>query len=187
MPSKSVDVPTEVFFVAQIDNLYIPIYHTYKNGDLEDRYDFWFSFYADVDITSDGSFDVRVFDDNGKLERISRYNKEVEWNETAKEIILEAIKKGELEEFIPEDIQHLLELALRGSYEPVINPGCCPHCGNNKFYARQQCYHTVIVDKDNNFEDNIEVGDSNNPYGPYQCTLCGSEFSNLPNGRGISG
>ena len=52
-------------------------------------------------------------------------------------------------------------------------------CGNTRFIAHQVCYHDVIVDNDNNFARNIDIGEAENPYGPYICTVCDAEYENL--------
>lgn len=54
------------------------------------------------------------------------------------------------------------------------------NCGNGKFYAHQVCYHEIEVDEDNNFINDIEIIESNNPYGPYVCTKCKREYDELP-------
>jgi len=51
----------------------------------------------------------------------------------------------------------------------------CPKCGGTRFMAHQQCYHDVIVDGDNNFEEDKGIYESNHPYGPYSCIECGEE------------
>lgn len=55
----------------------------------------------------------------------------------------------------------------------------CPFCGNIAFSAHQQSYHDVIVDKDNTFVMDAGVYESEDPYGPYTCTMCGAEFDEL--------
>lgn len=52
-------------------------------------------------------------------------------------------------------------------------------CGNTKFSAHQVCYHDVVVDSNNNFDRNIAIYESENPYGPYYCTECGAEYDEL--------
>ena len=52
-------------------------------------------------------------------------------------------------------------------------------CGNTHFSANQACYHSVIVDSNNNFIRNIEIGEAENPYGLYHCTNCDAEYDDL--------
>ena len=52
-------------------------------------------------------------------------------------------------------------------------------CGNTRFIAHQVCYNHVIVDNDNYFVRNIDIGEAENPYGPYTCTVCGAEYEEL--------
>lgn len=52
-------------------------------------------------------------------------------------------------------------------------------CGNDRFYARQVCYHSITVDGNNFFEDDYGVYGCLNPYGPYTCTECGREYDEL--------
>ena len=60
-------------------------------------------------------------------------------------------------------------------------------CGNDKFYAHQECRVDVVVDEDNTFLENLindkdlgdSVYDSGTPYGPYQCTECGKEHEEI--------
>jgi hypothetical protein len=54
-------------------------------------------------------------------------------------------------------------------------------CGNNEFVGRQNCYHDVVVDGDNNWVKDVKVTDSNTPYGPYYCTKCGKVYYELKN------
>jgi len=58
-------------------------------------------------------------------------------------------------------------------------------CGNNQFYAHQVCRMDVIVDGHNEWQSNTPDDqsacyDSDTPYGPYRCTKCGKEFSDIP-------
>lgn len=52
-------------------------------------------------------------------------------------------------------------------------------CGNNRFSAHQQCYHDIIVDGNNFFEQNVGCDEAETPYGPYQCTRCDKEYEDL--------
>jgi len=52
-------------------------------------------------------------------------------------------------------------------------------CGNGYFYAHQLCRHDIIIDGDGHFEDNIEIYDSEKPYGTFTCTACGVEYEEL--------
>ena len=55
----------------------------------------------------------------------------------------------------------------------------CPFCGSKRFLAHQVCYHDVIVNPDNIFEEDAGVYESDTPYGPYTCKICGAEFEEL--------
>lgn len=58
----------------------------------------------------------------------------------------------------------------------------CPNCGGKLFYAHQMVRMDIVVDSDNNFYENLsedvasDIYDSEEPYGPYQCVECGTEF-----------
>ena len=52
-------------------------------------------------------------------------------------------------------------------------------CGNDKFNAHQQCYHDVVVDGDNHFQEDKGIYESETPYGPYTCTKCDKEYPEL--------
>jgi DNA-directed RNA polymerase subunit RPC12/RpoP len=56
----------------------------------------------------------------------------------------------------------------------------CPKCGNKVFEAHQLCRHNIVVDNSNNWQSNIDIYDSETPYGPYTCTECSAEYSELP-------
>ena len=62
------------------------------------------------------------------------------------------------------------------SQEPT---GKCCSCGNNRFTASQVCYHDIIVDSDNNFIEEIGIGQAEKPYGAYRCTKCDIEYEEL--------
>jgi hypothetical protein len=58
-------------------------------------------------------------------------------------------------------------------------------CGNDRFLAHQKCFHDVIVDGNNNWQENNDqcggsVYESENPYGPYKCCSCGKITNELP-------
>jgi hypothetical protein len=56
----------------------------------------------------------------------------------------------------------------------------CPHCHSESFTAHQLCYHDVKVDGHGEFEQDNGIYESSNPYGPFTCTECDSEFEELP-------
>jgi DNA-directed RNA polymerase subunit RPC12/RpoP len=56
----------------------------------------------------------------------------------------------------------------------------CPHCGSDRFIARQRLYADVIVDSSNSVVDSIGTSDCDDPYGPYTCATCGKDFEELP-------
>jgi hypothetical protein len=58
-------------------------------------------------------------------------------------------------------------------------------CGNTRFMAHQQCRHDIVVDSYNNFLSNIEVYDSETPYGAYYCTKCHAEYEELDERHGL--
>lgn len=56
-------------------------------------------------------------------------------------------------------------------------PSCT--CGNKRFTCRFKYHGDAIVDSLNNWEEDVRVDDSEF-YGPYTCTECGKEYSELP-------
>jgi len=54
----------------------------------------------------------------------------------------------------------------------------CP-CGSQEFFAKQKCYHTVIVDDHGNFKDDVCIDSANDPYGSFQCVECGKHYEML--------
>lgn len=59
-------------------------------------------------------------------------------------------------------------------------------CGNNKFHAHQVTYIDVIVNEDGEFvsypdDDRFElnISDTDEPYGPFTCTKCGKTYDEL--------
>jgi|GEM_PF-1932670 len=64
--------------------------------------------------------------------------------------------------------------------EPDQNKKRCK-CSHDRFSAHQRCYHNIIVDSDNSFVDNVDIYDSEKPYGPYSCEKCGAEYDDLDN------
>lgn len=59
-------------------------------------------------------------------------------------------------------------------------------CGNKKFNAHQVCHVDIVVDGDNSFLENpggkgmeANVYESGTPFGPYSCTECGKEYSEI--------
>lgn len=61
----------------------------------------------------------------------------------------------------------------------------CKKCGCPEFFAHQRIYTNIIVDGDNHFLSNISsdgsnsVYDSDDPYGQYECKICGAEYDDL--------
>ena len=63
----------------------------------------------------------------------------------------------------------------------------CTHCGCKTFNAHQVCHMDVVVDGNNNWESNGDgvkdaadsIYESGTPFGPYTCTECGKEYSEL--------
>lgn len=52
-------------------------------------------------------------------------------------------------------------------------------CGCNRFIGHQVVRMDVIVNGNNDFEEQLEIYDSETPYGPYTCTNCGKEYDEL--------
>ena len=52
-------------------------------------------------------------------------------------------------------------------------------CGSETFYANQRCYHTVIVDSDGSFQEDIETTGAEKPYGPFECIDCFKVYDEL--------
>lgn len=55
----------------------------------------------------------------------------------------------------------------------------CKFCGSKRFIGQQIGYHSIIVDEDGNFCDEVECGDAETPYGPYTCCVCGAVYDEL--------
>lgn len=55
----------------------------------------------------------------------------------------------------------------------------CRRCKSERFIASQKVYMDVIVDGNGFYEDDLEVKDAENPYGPYTCSVCGAEYESL--------
>ena len=52
-------------------------------------------------------------------------------------------------------------------------------CGSLRFNAHQLARHDVVVDDDGNFINDHGIYDSEKPYGPFACVLCGSVYDEL--------
>jgi hypothetical protein len=71
----------------------------------------------------------------------------------------------------------------------------CPICGEDVFFAHQQCPMEVLVDGDGEFFDNatitpvginaVDIYDPGTPYGPFTCYKCGAEFDELEDGAEV--
>lgn len=65
----------------------------------------------------------------------------------------------------------------------------CKFCGNDEFVAHQIIRADVVVDENGEFDRNLEGGleahiyDAEKPYGPYTCTICGTEYDELRENR----
>ena len=53
-------------------------------------------------------------------------------------------------------------------------------CGNDNFYAHQVCRHTIYVDPQGNYQEGLDIYDSESPYGPFECSNCGKRYENIP-------
>jgi hypothetical protein len=62
----------------------------------------------------------------------------------------------------------------------------CPFCGCDHFYARQLCYHDIIVDNDCNFISDEGIYDSEKPYGEFVCMECSAGFEDLNSMRVVN-
>jgi len=56
-------------------------------------------------------------------------------------------------------------------------PKC--QCGGERFNAYQLTRHDVIVDASGNFINDHGIYDSEKPYGPFTCALCGAVYEEL--------
>ena len=52
-------------------------------------------------------------------------------------------------------------------------------CGNDQFIAHQIARHDIIVNANGNYQKDLGVYDAEDPYGPFTCTKCGSEYNEL--------
>ena len=65
----------------------------------------------------------------------------------------------------------------------------CKYCGGEQFIAHQICRMDVLVDGNGDFIDgvhkdlNLDIYDSESPYGPFQCCGCGAEYDALEDGE----
>jgi len=56
----------------------------------------------------------------------------------------------------------------------------CPYCGGKEFIGQQKISHSVIVDAEGNWVKDNSVYDSEDPFGPFECSNCGELFDELP-------
>lgn len=56
----------------------------------------------------------------------------------------------------------------------------CLKCGNDTFSAHQKCYHDITINRHGNFVADGGVYESSNPYGPFTCLVCDTEYDSLP-------
>lgn len=184
MPYKEVNVEPDRLTVIEINGLYIEVFHTYKDGNFKERFNDFYSFFKDDDA---GDFDIKVLGKEYSIEFPNPTTDVAKFNQIVIEFIRRTIMDGKLDHELADYTQEHIASARAGKYKPEIEPDACPKCGNHHFIAHQKCYHDIIVDSNNNFQDNIEIYASADPYGPYTCSLCGTEYPNLPNRRGIDG
>ena len=52
-------------------------------------------------------------------------------------------------------------------------------CGGTEFYAHQMTRHDILVDPTGIFLEDRGIYDAEYPYGPFTCTLCGTEYDEL--------
>jgi len=52
-------------------------------------------------------------------------------------------------------------------------------CGNNRFIGHQVCHHHIQVDECGDFQEDGEIYYSGNPFDPFTCTVCGTEYEEL--------
>ena len=170
MPITSVS--PEIFCVHKIGKLYIPVYRVYQGNE---QYHYWFTCHKNCKMLNSKCFNVKNLPDGHRFDEPSKNPTKV-----VQEIIAQAIDSGHLDILLPFD-EKTLAAARIGAYKPIIKEGTCPVCGNDQFAAGQKVYMTVIVDSQNNWIDDISADESDRPYGPYQCTICGTKTDDLPN------
>lgn len=86
------------------------------------------------------------------------------------------------QEVIKETFNNMVLPPKENTVTAFIGNGTSKHkckCGNGYFYAHQLCRHDIIMDGDGNFEQNIEIYDSERPYGTFTCTSCGANYEEL--------
>ena len=65
----------------------------------------------------------------------------------------------------------------------------CKFCGAEKFIGHQVCRMDVLVDGTGMFLDSVsgdtasDIYDSETPYGPFLCAVCGAEYGELEEGQ----
>lgn len=175
MPYKEIWVSPEVAFVHTMGEISIPVYHSYKDNNVENQLADWYKLHPDNDADA---FDVRGLDGGS--------------NDCDHELIIKrAIEMGDLDRYMPEDLLSRVQAIRRGEEPDPFPEGCCQSCGNDEFYAHQVCTIEVRVSKNilkhlpiPSLENTGTVINSMPPFGPYTCTVCGREYDNLPNGSG---
>ena len=49
----------------------------------------------------------------------------------------------------------------------------CPKCGSETWQAQQVQHCDILVDKDNNWLENLMCYEAGEPFGPFTCAVCG--------------
>ena len=52
----------------------------------------------------------------------------------------------------------------------------CRRCKSERFIASQKVYMDVLVDGNGFFKEDLDIKEAENPYGPYTCAVCGTEY-----------
>lgn len=180
MPYIEEWVQPDIFYIHKLGKLCIPVYYTYNDDMYNERIVYWFSFATDAEDKYE-EIDIRELP--GGHELIKRHE---DWDTAARQVLANAINSGYLDDRLPFD-KEIIKAARAGTYEPKIEEGACPECGNNRFLAQQVVYMNVIVDTTNDWQENLDSPREETPYGPYTCTICKTKYSNLPSGEGIAG
>ncbi len=55
----------------------------------------------------------------------------------------------------------------------------CRRCKSERFIASQKVYMDVLVDGNGFFKEDLDIKEAENPYGPYTCAVCGTEYESL--------
>lgn len=62
----------------------------------------------------------------------------------------------------------------------MITISFCIECGCKEFFAEQNVRHTVRVDVNKNWIEDLDTLNADNPIGPFICSNCKKEYKDLP-------